>query len=316
MSPQPPATPAVRAWILAIRPKTLSASVAPVAVGSALAAWDYSFRPLPALAALAGALLIQIGTNLSNDLLDYRRGADTEARLGPIRVTQAGLLSPRSVGIGAALAFALAALIGLYLISVGGRSILIIGIASIIAGILYTAGPLPLAYVGLGDLFVMLFFGVIATGGTYYVQTGHFSPQSLLLGVAIGAMSVAILTVNNLRDIETDRAAGKRTLPSRMGDARSRVYYSSLMAIAFIIPTVLSVFRGLRSEPGWGLGPGAILVLLAVPLISRPAAMVRSGTSGAALNPVLGMTARAQMAHAAALCLGILVDVFLRQWMM
>ncbi|MCB0217944.1 MAG: 1,4-dihydroxy-2-naphthoate polyprenyltransferase [Caldilineae bacterium] len=304
-----------RAWWLASRPKTLSAAFAPVAVGTALAVFNGVFAPLPALAALAGALLIQIGTNFANDLLDFRRGADTAERLGPTRVTQAGLLSPRAVAAGTGLAFGLATLVGLYLVAVGGRPILVIGVASIVSGILYTAGPYPLAYVGLGDLFVMGFFGIVATSGTYYVQAGAFSPQSILCGIAVGAMSVAILVVNNLRDIETDRRAGKHTLPVRIGDALTRRYYSFMIGLAFVLPLAMSVLRGTRSEPAWGLGPAASLVLLALPFTTRPLMAIRTGATGAALNPVLGLTARAQVAHAAALCLGILLDAFLAQWM-
>ncbi len=306
----------LQAWILASRPKTLSAAVAPVAVGSALAVYHGAFRPLPALAALLGALLIQIGTNFANDLLDFRRGADDEHRLGPTRVVQAGLLRPGAVAWGTAVAFGLAALVGLYLIGVGGRPILYIGLASILSGILYTAGPFPLAYVGLGDLFVMLFFGIVATSGTYYVQAGSFSPQSVLLGVAVGAMSVAILVVNNLRDIETDRRAGKHTLPVRMGDAMTRRYYALLVILAFALPVAMSILRGSGSREDWGLGPGAILVVLALTFTTKPLLAIRTGAKGAALNPVLGLTARAQMAHALFLSLGLLLDAFLAYWLL
>ncbi len=300
-----------RAWWLAIRPKTLTATIAPVAVGSALAFFTGAFEPLPALAALAGGLLIQIGTNLANDVLDFRRGADTAARLGPTRVVQAGLLTPRAVAWGAAAAFGGAALVGLYLVAVGGWPILVLGLASILSGVLYTAGPYPLAYVGLGDLFVMAFFGIGAVAGTYYVQALELSPAAILLGVAVGAMSVGILTVNNLRDIDTDRAAGKRTLAVRMGEARTRAYYAGMIALAFVIPVVQVLAGGLSlaPRPGIGIGPGALLVLVAAPIAWIPVQRVRAGARGAALNPVLGLTARAQIWHAACLAVGLVANL-------
>jgi 1,4-dihydroxy-2-naphthoate octaprenyltransferase len=316
-APPTTAPPAfLHAWWLAIRPKTLTATIAPVMVGSALAVSGGAFEPLPALAALAGGLLIQIGTNLANDVQDYRRGADTAARLGPTRVVQAGLLTPRAVAGGAAAAFGAATLIGLYLVAIGGWPILALGLASIIAGVLYTAGPRPLAYIGLGDPFVMAFFGVGAVAGTYYVQALAPSPAAILLGVAVGAMSVGILAVNNLRDIDTDRAAGKRTLAVRMGEARTRAYYAGLIALAFVVPVLQVLAGGLSLVPGAGgrvgsgigLGAGALLVLVAAPVAWIPVRHVRSGASGAALNPVLGLTARAQLWHAACLAAGLIAD--------
>lgn len=299
------------AWLLAIRPRTLSASVAPVAVGAALACYLGQFQALPALAALAGALLIQIGTNLANDVLDFRKGADTPDRLGPTRVVAAGLLSARAVSWGAALSFGAATGVGLYLVARGGWPILVIGLASLACGYLYTGGPHPLAYRGLGDLFVMLFFGVVAVSGTVYVQALAWSLRAALLGVAVGALSVAILTVNNLRDVDTDAAAGKRTLVVRLGADWGRGYYAATVALAFVIPVLLSLAGGLSQRPGWGLGPAVMLVLGALPLATGPVAKVRSGASGRALLPVLGMTARLQLWHALLLCLGLLLDRWL-----
>lgn len=290
---------APRAWLLAIRPKTLSAAVAPVVVGAALAAHDGVFRPLPALAALVGALLIQIGTNLANDVLDFRRGADHAARLGPTRVVQAGLLSAQAVSLAAIGTFGLAALVGLYLVSVAGLPILAVGVAGILSGVLYTAGPYPLAYVGLGDPFVMVFFGLAAVAGTYYVQALTVTPTSLALGAAVGALAVGILTVNNLRDIGTDGDAGKRTLVVRMGVARARVYYAFLVVQAFVIPVSL----WLTSQ----LGAAVLVVLLAVPLARPPVQQVRGGLTGAPLNKVLAQTARLQTAHALLLAAGLLL---------
>lgn len=313
-NPDAPSRSPARAWLLAARPRTLTASVAPVAVGTALALDAGAFRLLPALAALAGGLLIQIGTNFANDVLDHRRGADTAERLGPTRVVQAGLLSDRAVARGAAVAFGLAALVGLYLVRVGGWPILLLGMASIASGVLYTAGPYPLAYVGLGDVFVMLFFGLAAVTGTYYVQAGALHPAAVPLGVAAGALSVAILAVNNLRDLDTDRAAGKRTLAVRIGDARTRTYYGTMLALAFVVPLAQVVAGGVGDPPAWSLGPGAALVLLALPAAAAPLRLVRAGARGGALNPVLGLTARAQLWHTAWLCVGLVVDAAVRAW--
>jgi 1,4-dihydroxy-2-naphthoate polyprenyltransferase len=223
----------VRAWVMAARPATLPAAVAPVLVGTAVAVHARHFRALPFLAALVAAVLIQIGTNFANDLFDYHKGADTTARLGPVRVTQSGLISARAVAYATALTFSAAVLVGLYLVAVGGLPILLIGVASIAAAILYTGGPWPLGYHGLGDVFVFIFFGLIAVTGSYYVQAGAVG------GAAIAAAVTAILVVNNVRDIETDRAAGKRTLAVRLGRRASRVQYALLVATAYAVPLLL-----------------------------------------------------------------------------
>ncbi|MEO8084626.1 MAG: 1,4-dihydroxy-2-naphthoate polyprenyltransferase [Ardenticatenales bacterium] len=308
----------LRTWLLAIRPKTLVAAVAPVVVGTALAYNRHAFAPVAALAALAGALLIQIGTNLTNDVLDHRRGADTAERLGPTRVTQAGLLAPRSVALGAAVAFALAVAAGAYLVAVAGWPIAVLGVVAILSGIAYTAGPAPLAYVGLGDVFVMVFFGIAAVGGTYYVQVMdalgtfdrwealHAMPQALLLGVGVGALATAILTVNNLRDRETDAVVGKRTLAVRMGDERTRRYFDALIFTAFALPVGLAVFHG--------LGPAIVAVLLAVPFALPPGRSVAGGVRGKALNAVLGQVARLQIVYAFWLSIGLIADRLLLAW--
>lgn len=307
-----------RSWLLAIRPKTLVAAFAPVAVGTALAFNQHALAPVAALAALVGALLIQIGTNLANDVLDFRRGADTAERLGPTRVTQAGLLAPRAVAAGAALCFALAVAAGAYLVAVAGWPIALLGVAAILSGIAYTAGPAPLAYVGLGDVFVMVFFGIAAVGGTYYVQVMdalggyarrqalHALPQALLLGVGVGALATAILTVNNLRDRDTDARAGKRTLAVRLGDGRTRRYFDALMFTAFAVPTGLAVFHG--------LGPAIVAVLFAVPFALDPGRAIAGGVRGKALNAVLGQVARLQVVYAFWLSLGLVADRLLRAW--
>jgi len=288
-----------RAWWLAIRPKTLTAAIAPVRVGAALAAFDGVFSALPAIAALVGAVLIQIGTNLSNDVLDFHRGADHAERLGPTRVTQAGLISPNAVAAAAAACFVLAAAVGAYLTYVAGIPILIVGSAAIVSGVLYTAGPKPLAYVGLGDLFVMLFFGLAAVAGTYYVQAVAVTAQGLLLGVAVGALSVAILNINNLRDLESDRRAGKRTLATRLGPRTTRKYFAGLVMSAFAIPL------GMMAA---GLLPWTLLTIaFALPQATRLVGAVIGGAEGRTLNPLLGATARLQITHAALLALGLLV---------
>lgn len=316
-----------RAWWLAIRPKTLSATFAPVLVGTAVAYAANAHHLLTAAAALAAALLIQIGTNLSNDLFDFRRGADSGARLGPTRAVQAGLLSPRAVGRGAAAAFGASALIGVSLAIVGGPPILLLGLAAILSGILYTAGPKPLAYVGLGDLFVMLFFGVAAVAGTFYVQVQAstfalatslalaFMPIALVLGAAVGALAVAILAVNNLRDLETDAAAGKRTLAVRIGDRWTRRYYAALLACACLVPAALALAPVL---PEHAIADGSarmwplLLVLAVVPMSVGLARTVLAGCAGRDLNRILAATARLQMLHAGLVSAGLVVDTFLR----
>lgn len=225
-------------WLLASRPKTLPAAAAPVIVGTAVALSDGVFRLWPALAALLGALLIQIGTNFANDVFDFKKGADTQERLGPLRVTQAGLLSPKQVMVGMWLVFALAVMVGLYLVYVGGWPIVAIGILSIVSGIAYTGGPFPLGYNGLGDLFVFIFFGLVAVGGTYYVQAGSVGVASIWAAIPIGLLATAILIVNNLRDIETDRQAGKKTLAVRFGVKGAQTEYLLVVALAYLTPLI------------------------------------------------------------------------------
>ncbi|MFQ5679210.1 MAG: 1,4-dihydroxy-2-naphthoate polyprenyltransferase [Gemmatimonadota bacterium] len=273
----------MRAWVTGARPKTLFAAIGPVATGGGLALADGRFVLLPFLAALAGALSIQIGTNLANDYSDYRRGADSGERLGSIRVTQAGLLPPRSVRRGAAVCFGAAVLLGIYLIRVGGWPILGLGLASIVAGITYTGGPWPFGYHGLGDLFAFLFFGPFAVGGTYYVQALTLSPDPLLAGSGSGALVTAILVVNNLRDIETDRRSGKRTLAVRLGARRTRLEYAALLLIGALVPLV-----------GWqasGWSGGGLLAWGAFLLAPAALRTVFRPGDPRSLNPVLGRTA-------------------------
>src|SRR5436305_10579644 len=212
---------------MAARPRTLPAAVAPVLVGTALAGFQHVFHPLRFLAALVGAIFIQVGTNLSNDYSDARRGADTEDRLGPVRVTAGGLVPPRQVLVATYITFGIAVLAGIYLTVVAGWQLLLVGAASILAGVLYTGGPRPYGYEGLGELFVFLFFGIVAVAGSFFVQVEHLDWEAFALAVPVGLLAASILVVNNLRDIETDRRAGKRTLAVRLGRRRARGLFAA-----------------------------------------------------------------------------------------
>jgi len=285
------------AWLLASRPKTLSAAVAPVLTGAGLAAFHQTLAWLPAVAALLGAVLIQIGTNFANDYYDFVRGGDTEARVGPVRVTQAGILPPASVKRAMWAVLGAAMLVGVYLVWVAGWPIVWIGLASVACAVLYTGGPFPLAYHGLGDLFVFLFFGLIAVGGTYYVQALAWPPDAVLAGAGVGALNTAILVVNNLRDIETDRVAGKRTLAVRLGVTGTRVEYHALVVAAAAVP-VVGVLR-------FGWPEAALAALLFLPLVRTPLRAVRTFHDPRELLPALGSTARAVVVYGALLGLGL-----------
>ncbi len=247
-------------WLLATRPVTLPAAVVPVVVGSAVASSNGSFSPPVLVAALISTVAIQVGTNLANDYFDFQKGADTEARLGPTRVTQSGLLRPATVRTGALVTFALAALAGSYLVWVGGWPILVIGVLAIAAGVLYTGGPWPLGYHGFGDLLVFVFFGVVAVTGTAYLHTGAFRADAVLASLPVASLVTAILAVNNLRDIDTDRAAGKRTLAVRLGRRGTRWQYALLVGSAYVLALATFV------EPD---SPWALLPLLSLPLAWR-----------------------------------------------
>ncbi len=286
----------LRAWILAARPQTLPAAITPVIVGSAAAFAAGSFRWLPFLAALVGALLIQIGTNLANDYFDFRKGADTAGRLGPVRVTQAGLLAPETVRNGMIVAFGAAALIGVYLIVVGGWPILVIGILSIAAGVLYTGGPWPLGYNGLGDLFTFIFFGIVAVTATAYLHVGTVPLLAWAASVPVAMLVTAIIVVNNLRDIATDRAANKRTLAVIIGAQATRAEYALLVGGAFLAPPILWL-SGLT-------GPWVMVAWLAAPLAIAPLRTMLV-EEGRALNPALKGTARLHLAFGLLLALGM-----------
>lgn len=288
----------LRAWILAARPKTLPAAVVPVVVGSALALADGVFVPPAALAALLVALLLQIGANLANDLFDFRSGADTAERLGPTRVTQSGLIAPERVLAGTIAVVALAAACGLYLVWRGGWPILALGLLAIAATFAYTAGPLPLGYNGLGEVFVLLFFGVVAVAGTYYVQARALTPLALALSLPVGGPVTAILVVNNLRDLETDRAAGKRTLAVRLGRRATQREYAALVTPPYLILPILWL-AGLLSAWWW-------LPWLSLPLA---AALIRRvyRDSGAALNASLARTAQLHLLFGFLLAISLLL---------
>lgn len=285
-------------WLLAVRPATLTAAVAPVLVGAAAAGAEGQFRGLVFAATLGAALLIQAGTNLANDLFDFERGADTEDRLGPPRVTQQGLMSPAQVRAATYAAFGAAAAIGAYLALVGGWPILAIGVASIAAGLAYTGGPWPLGYHGLGDAFVFIFFGLAAVVGTYYLQTDEVSAIAAASAVPVGLTVTAILVVNNLRDIETDREAGKRTLAVRLGDRPTRWQYVVL---------VLGAYAALPGLVAAGAGPRVAIAALSLPMAIGLSRTVLSGASGRDLNPVLKRTARLHLAFGALLAVGLLL---------
>ena len=284
----------LRAWLLAARPATLPLAIGPVFVGTALAAHDGALHWPAAAAALLGAVLIQIGTNLYNDYGDFVRGADDEQRLGPARATQRGWMTPNQVRAAALITFALAAACGLYLATRGGAAIIALGLCSIAAGIAYTGGPWPLAYVGLGDVFVLAFFGVAAVAGTHYVQAGWWSGTAIAGGAAVGALATAVLVVNNLRDRLGDARAGKRTLVVRFGDRFGRAEYMALVLSAYALAALLAW----RAAHPWLLLP-----LLTVPwALWQVRALLR--TDGAALNRHLGATAQLALAFNALLALG------------
>jgi 1,4-dihydroxy-2-naphthoate octaprenyltransferase len=285
-------------WWLAIRPKTLPAAIAPVILGWSIAYTTGRFNLLAALAALLIALLIQIGTNLVNDVVDFSRGADTEERTGPTRVTQTGLLTSRQVWIGVILSFGLAAMIGVYLVFIAGWPALIIGAASLLAGLAYTAGPFPLAYNGLGDLFVLIFFGYAAVGGTVFVTAGSLPHLTWFGATGTGVLTVNILVVNNIRDIETDRAAGRKNLPVVFGRRTAEWQYGLMLVIAYAIPFIL-VCKQLGSS--WVLLP-----LITFPQGIKIWGTLRGGLSGKALNPMLGATAQVLLRYCVLLAIGLL----------
>ena len=288
-----------RLWLVAARPRTLPAAIAPVLVGTALAVSEDVFRPLAFAAALVGSIFIQIGTNLSNDLSDARRGADTEDRLGPVRVTAGGLMPPRRVLIGTYVAFGVAVVCGLYLTTVAGWEILVIGTISIVAGVLYTGGPRPYGYEGLGELFVFLFFGIVAVTGSYFVQTEELRWEAFVLSVPVGLLASAILVVNNVRDVVTDRRAGKRTLAVKLGRERAARLFAVMVVIALAVPVGLAIARG------W---PWVLLALASIPLAPPLVRTVATRRDGPALNDALAQTGRLLAVFSFLLTLGVVLS--------
>ncbi len=297
---------------MAARPQTLPAGAAPVVVGTGLAYGAGEFAALPALAALVGALLLQVGTNFANDYYDAVRGADTEEREGFTRVTAGGLIAPPSVKRAMYATFAAAILLGTYLVWVGGPAIVVVGLASVAAGIAYTGGPAPYGYRGLGDVFVFVFFGLVAVTGTYYVQAAAdlagipalTAPLDLVPLAAVVAalpaagLSTCILVVNNIRDRETDAKAGKRTLAVLLGYRWSRVEFLLLLGMAYVVPVVFTLT---------GSGPATLLPLATAPLAVRLLRTVATETGGAALNPALETTGKLLFAHSALFAVGLAV---------
>ena len=300
------------AWVMAARPQTLPAGAAPVVIGVGLAVADGVFAPLPAVAALVGALLIQVGTNFANDYYDAVKGTDDPDREGFTRVTAGGLIAPESVKRAMALTYGLALVVGLYLVALGGAPILVVGLSSIVAGLLYTGGPYPYGYYGLGDLFVFVYFGLVAVTGTYYVQAvtvmdaglfpvsipeGTVTAGAVLAGAAAGALATNILVVNNIRDRESDRAAGKRTLAVLIGYRWSRVEYLLLLAVAYAVPVACWLLLGYH--------PAVLLALASLPLAATVSRTVLRETSGEALNPALERTGQLLALYALLLVAGL-----------
>jgi len=291
----------MRIWLMAARLRTLPAAIAPVLVGTALAyTLEAVFRPGAFVAAMLGSIFIQVGTNLSNDYSDARRGADTDDRLGPVRVTAGGLVPPKQVLMATYVTFGLAALCGGYLVAVAGIELLFVGIASIAAGVLYTGGPRPYGYEGLGEIFVFLFFGIVAVTGSTFAQTESWPWEAFVLAVPVGLLAAAILVVNNVRDMDTDRRAGKRTLAVRLGRERGRGLYAGMIYGSYLVAPL-----------PWLLGPLSPWLLLAwltLPLAAKLVRTVRGHTDGPTLNEALAQTGMLQLAFCLLLSAGILAS--------
>lgn len=288
----------VKVWLLAARPKTLPAAASPVIAGSAVAFWEGGFVFGPAIAALLTALLLQVGANLANDVFDYNRGADNTQRLGPLRVTSAGLLTPREVLAGMWIVFGIAILLGIYLAVVAGWPVVLIGLAAILGAIAYTGGPFPFGYYGLGDLFVFIFFGPVAVVGTYFVQVKSVSMGAVWVSVPMGLLTVAILVVNNLRDIETDRQAGKRTLAVRLGVKGTQIEYRLCLMGAYLSLPLM-----------WATEALPLGVLFAWLSIPRAVAMTRmiNTLSGRELNKALAGTGQLELIFALLFGVGLVL---------
>lgn len=287
----------VGAWVMAVRPRTLPVSIGPVLVGTAVAWVEGGLRVGPAVAAGLGALCLQIGSNFANDVFDFEKGADTETRIGPPRAAQLGLLSPRALRAGMAVVFAIATLAGLYLATVAGPEILVVGAVSIVAAIAYTGGPYPLGYHGLGDVAVFLFFGLVAVPGTTWVQTGTLPTLAWLCALPVGALATAILVVNNLRDVETDAAVGKRTLAVRLGRSGARREWAALVVSAYLVPALLWA--------AFGQSPWVLIPLVSAPRAVRLWGVIARTEEGPPLNEALAGTAQLGFLFSLLLALGL-----------
>ncbi len=296
-----PAPGSLGAWRAAARPPTLTAAVAPVLVGTGAAIGDGVFAAGPFVAALFGAICLQVGANFANDVFDFERGADTGDRLGPPRATQMGLLTPTRMKLGMWAAFLLAFLAGIYLVVLAGWIVVVIGLASIVAGLIYTGGPWPVGYHALGDAFTFVFFGMVAVVGTYFVQAEAAPGLVWLAAVPVGCTVTAILVANNLRDLATDRAAGKTTLAVVLGERGTRAWYVLLLVAAYGV--AIALWPATRVEP-W-----ALLVLATLPLAVPLLRSVAGGTAGRALNATLVQTARFH------LIFGVLLALALTDWL-
>jgi len=286
----------LKIWLMAIRPKTLSASIAPVVIGTGMAYGDGICHFPTAAVCLITAIFIQVGTNLANDYFDFKKGADTQERIGPTRVTQAGLISQQAIKASIFLTFTLAALSSLYLINRGGWPLAIIAGLAILSGLLYTAGPCPLGYIGLGDLFVFIFFGIVAVAGTYYVQSFELNMAVVLAGIAPGLISMAILTVNNLRDIDTDRQHGKKTLAVRFGRSFAQTEYLLAVISAGLTPLLIYLF--IKDHPNILLCP--LVLLGAIPGIKT----VLTKTDGPSLNAALAFSGQMLLVYSVLFAIG------------
>ncbi len=298
-TPAPVAPGRSRAWLLAIRPATLPAAVGPVLVGLAVAISLGVFEPLPALAALAVALLLQIASNVGNDLSDFRKGVDTEERLGPPRAAAMGLLSERELLAGLVVIVGLAGLVGLYLVSVGGIVILVLGIAAVVSAFAYSGGPWPYGYHGLGEVFVFVFFGLVAVAGTTYLQTLTWEPLAFAAAIPVGALITAILVINNLRDLDTDARTGKRTLAVMLGERGAMAEYDLLLGVAYVVPLALVI----AGDVTWT----ALLPLASLPLTLALFRVVHAGGDPRRLNPVLRETARLSLVFSILFAVGLAV---------
>jgi 1,4-dihydroxy-2-naphthoate octaprenyltransferase len=293
-------------WLMAARLRTLPAAVAPVLVGTSIAITRDVFRPGAFIAALLGAILIQVGTNLSNDYSDARRGADTEERLGPMRVTAGGLVPPRTVLLWTYLTFGAAVLCGVYLVAVAGWELLVVGVLSILAGVLYTGGPRPYGYEGLGEVFVFLFFGIVAVAGSAFAQLESWPWEAFALAVPVGLLVTAILVVNNIRDMDTDRRAGKRTLAVRLGRERARAEYTALMVLGFVVLLPIAAIE-IADTDSWG-ALWWLLPWLLAPLAVKLIGVVRTHVDGPTLNVALARTAALQLLFCILLAAGVLIS--------